>query len=259
MQDAIAFFALRLTAGIGIMLLLMPRKSVTSEFFRILMLVCLGLSVVSTLTSAGGMLGPISICIAAFLGSVFWLLERRALGTTALFVVSLMAIEETGRAIFRLAALDDETTSAVADTATTSAQAIVPLLFSTIASTGTLGAAMAGMLLGHRYLTAPGMPLVPLFRLNDALGLTGLLRMAVSGVLLMQHGLPGSGSGPLVWLMLRWLAGIAGPLVVWLMVRRILRYRNTQSATGVLFVGVILTFLGELSGDLLYRTTGISY
>ena len=30
------------------------------------------------------------------------------------------------------------------------------------------------------------------------------------------------------------------------MVWRILRYRNTQAATGVLFVGVIVTFIGEL-------------
>jgi hypothetical protein len=35
------------------------------------------------------------------------------------------------------------------------------------------------------------------------------------------------------------------------MVWRILKYRNTQSATGVLFAGVILTFIGELSAALL--------
>ena len=32
---------------------------------------------------------------------------------------------------------------------------------------------------------------------------------------------------------------------------RILRYRNTQAATGVLFAGVILVFLGEMSAALL--------
>jgi len=37
------------------------------------------------------------------------------------------------------------------------------------------------------------------------------------------------------------------------MVWRILRYRNTQAATGVLFVGVIVTFIGELSATLVSR------
>jgi hypothetical protein len=43
------------------------------------------------------------------------------------------------------------------------------------------------------------------------------------------------------------------------MVHRILSYRNTQSATGVLFVAVILTFIGELTGDLLLRTVRIPF
>ena len=43
------------------------------------------------------------------------------------------------------------------------------------------------------------------------------------------------------------------------MVLRILRYRNTQSATGVLFVGVILTFIGEATAALLYRELSIPF
>jgi hypothetical protein len=52
---------------------------------------------------------------------------------------------------------------------------------------------------------------------------------------------------------MRWLAGILGPICVAIMVWRILKYRNTQAATGVLFVGVILTFIGEMSASLLYH------
>jgi hypothetical protein len=62
-----------------------------------------------------------------------------------------------------------------------------------------------------------------------------------------------------IWLALRWLAGIVGPFVVWHMVRRILAFRNTQSATGVLFVGVVLTFIGELMGDVLFRLVGVPF
>jgi hypothetical protein len=46
---------------------------------------------------------------------------------------------------------------------------------------------------------------------------------------------------------------LAGPLLLSLMVRRILRYRNTQSATGVLFAAVILVFIGETTAALLFR------
>ena len=35
------------------------------------------------------------------------------------------------------------------------------------------------------------------------------------------------------------------------MTLRILRYRNTQAATGVLFAAVILSFIGEMSAALL--------
>jgi len=36
-------------------------------------------------------------------------------------------------------------------------------------------------------------------------------------------------------------------------VLRILKYRNTQSATGVLFAAVILAFIGETTAALLFR------
>jgi hypothetical protein len=48
-------------------------------------------------------------------------------------------------------------------------------------------------------------------------------------------------------------------MVVCVMVQRILRYRNTQAATGVLFVGVILTFIGELTADLLQRVLSVPF
>ena len=57
---------------------------------------------------------------------------------------------------------------------------------------------------------------------------------------------------------MRWLAGLLGPLVIACMADRILRYRNTQAATGVLFAGVILTFIGEMSAALLYTELHVS-
>jgi hypothetical protein len=58
------------------------------------------------------------------------------------------------------------------------------------------------------------------------------------------------------WLAIRWLAGLIGPLAMALMVPRILKYRNTQSATGVLFAGVILAFMGEMAATLLSNEVG---
>jgi hypothetical protein len=130
---------------------------------------------------------------------------------------------------------------------------------SALASAATLGAAMTGMLLGHRYLTAPGMPLAPLIWLNAGLGLATIFRCLVSvGALATGSGLL-TESTYWIWLALRWLAGILGPGAACVMVHRILRYRNTQAATGVLFVAVIFTFIGELTADLLQRVLGIPF
>jgi len=90
-------------------------------------------------------------------------------------------------------------------------------------------------------------------------GAAGLFRLGLSSYMVLAHGLPAVSGVESAWLLLRWVGGIFGPLAVWWLVRRILRYRNTQSATGVLFVGVILTFLGELSGDLLTWSTHVPY
>jgi hypothetical protein len=56
-----------------------------------------------------------------------------------------------------------------------------------------------------------------------------------------------------IWLAMRWICGIVAPLILAILVRQILRYRNTQSATGVLFAGDILVFIGETTAALLAR------
>lgn len=244
MQDAVAFFVVRLIGGMGLALCAMPRKDVVSAFFRIVLLVMLGLAVLFTL-SVGRISQQfwwgVSMCVVAFAGSVCFLLERRSAGTWLIGIITTLAlIGPWNEGLPRSEGhwLD---------------------LASALASAATLGTTFIGMLLGHRYLTAPGMPLAPLVRLNGWLGVAALFRLLVSAIALT------SGVGALTqstywsWLALRWLAGILGPIAVCVMVQRILRYRNTQAATGVLFVGVILTFIGELSGDLLQRALRIPF
>ncbi len=59
-----------------------------------------------------------------------------------------------------------------------------------------------------------------------------------------------------LWLGVRWVIGLVGPLVLGWMAWETARIRSTQSATGILYVVVILVFLGELTSQLLLEKTG---
>jgi hypothetical protein len=245
MQDAIAFFSLRLIFGMSLMLCAMPRSNVPSAFFRIILLVVLGLAALFSLNSPAMLWWGVALGAAAFVGSVLWLLERRRAGTLAIGLILVLSLLS---AILLLAKLPVGATHGLWLSG-----------LSALASAGTLGGAMTGMLLGHRYLTAPGMPLAPLIWLNAGLGMAGVFRFLASlGALVLGFSVL---TEPTywIWLALRWLAGILGPLAACILVHRILRYRNTQAATGVLFVAVILTFIGELTADLLQRALGVPF
>jgi hypothetical protein len=205
------------------------------------MLVLLGLNVLLALTAecriARG--GAVLMAVAAFVGSALWMLERRRAGEALLYVLGIVSAV----VLIRDAWLRDGSVG----------------VFAALATAGTLGGTMTAMLLGHRYLTAPGMPLSPLYALNAFLGGAVLLRASVSAVLLLVSRVSMSDATVATWLALRWLAGIGGPAVAVILVWRILRYRNTQSATGVLFAAVVLAFIGELAAALLARQVGVPF
>lgn len=250
----IAQFALRLVCGISLMWVLMPRERITSGFFRIQMLLALALSVLAAVAMSPFADPSVSAPIlpsnfarvlcgvlagVCFIGSVVWKLGRRQAGSICVFAVALLST-----AILLLSSVSWQVL-------------VTPLgaliIVSEIATALLIGGATAGMLLGHWYLTAPTMSIDPLDRVNTWFGSAAGLRLCISaaGLIFAWHAL--DGGAPAVWLSLRWLAGIFGPIILALMVRRILRYRNTQAATGVLFVGVIVTFIGELSATLASR------
>lgn len=248
----IAQFALRLMLGMSAMWSLMPRHQVSVGFFRIQMLIVMGLSVLSALTFGELSHVPetvavvpvswgtplcIALAVAAFFGSAFWTLGRRGLGAVIVFAILILSggllvgstMTSLNSGLSWLAASGEITTAL------------------------SLGGAMTGMLLGHWYLTAPTMSIDPLSSLNKFFGIAVGLRLIVSLLALVLGWALLDSTTHWLWLSLRWLAGILGPLILVVMVSRILRYKNTQSATGVLFVGVILTFIGELSATLLAR------
>lgn len=247
----IAQFAVRLICGMSLTWLLMPRAAVTPGFFRIQTLVTLGLAVLAALMLGGHaslMEGEtwlsrrvavglaVLIAVASYAASVIWMLGRRRPGDAGLYVIAACA-----------AALLLGLTPAVRGWTT------VFTALSEASAAWLLGAAMTAMLLGHWYLTATGMSLAPLVRLNQLLGAAALTRIVVAAIGLLT--LPDLESGRVapILIFLRWSAGCVAPILMVLLVWRILRYRNTQSATGVLFAAVILTIIGETTAALLAR------
>jgi hypothetical protein len=109
------------------------------------------------------------------------------------------------------------------------------------------------MLMGHSYLTAPAMSMTPLLRLLVALFVATLVRMLFAGYELWHWASPSWTSDIWLWLPLRWGVGFAGPLLGGWMAWRCAKIRSTQSATGILYVVVVLCFIGELTGEVLRR------
>ena len=288
----IAQFALRLICGMSLMWALMPRRQVTSGFFRIQMLVVMGLGVLAALSMAmdaqsaireagsyepalvlpSPLIASFPACLIAvlgFVGSVLWTLERRrvaaVIGFGVLYVSAVLSAVQyagVGHDGFILTVGDTIVKFSTSAVSSTCPQFLA--IVSEFAGAAVLGSTVVGMLLGHWYLTTPTMSIEPLKRLNLFLGIAGVLRLMISAsvVLMLWEGAFDSAETsarlaalPKAWMGLRWLAGVIGPLVVSLMVWRILKYRNTQAATGVLFVGVILAFIGDMTAALLLQET----
>lgn len=246
-------FALRLIVGLSLTWLLLPRRQITSGFFRIQFLVTLGFNVLVALTAPqwdglgeGDSLtwvrwGAIAGAIASFVGSVLWTLERRWGGTVA------------GVLVFGMATATLLLPPAVG---LPSAAPLWLRVLSSFSGAWIVGGLTGAMLLGHWYLTATGMPLQPL---QSAARLAQFAAVTQLGAALLAMALAPSeiraslADSQFVWTLLRWLAGVLGPLLLAWMTPGTLKYRNTQSATGVLFAGVILTFIGQAAALLLLR------
>jgi hypothetical protein len=107
-----------------------------------------------------------------------------------------------------------------------------------------LGMTLAAMLLGHWYLNSPTMKIDPLFRLVVLMAVAIAVRAALCGLGLgleiNRFGVPSTQQ--ILLLALRWTTGLLGAGVVVSLTYATLRIPNTQSATGLLYVGVIVTF-----------------
>jgi hypothetical protein len=251
----IAIFALRLAFGLLACLWLLSPAQVNPRFFRVHFLTALGLAAVAWFFAREEVGASTHLILAAalllsFFGSVVWHLEGAPLGRTSIYlataalgaVLILVGTEVRGRAS---ATHNPNDAWLVADDFTSAA---------------VLGASTTAMLMGHSYLIAPAMSLTPLLTLLGALGVSLAARLALAALGLWQWTELAAWSNLeselVLWLAVRWLVGFVGPIVLGWMAWETTRIRSTQSATGILYVVVILCFLGELTSQLLLSKTG---
>jgi len=142
-----------------------------------------------------------------------------------------------------------------------------PLLLATeLSSVLLLGAAASAMILGHWYLVVLDLPITALRRLTVLLVVGLVLRALIVGVVLagpvhaayqdaraLAAGL-WSPDGVFVWM--RVLFGIAGPLSLVWFIWKTVEIRSTQSATGILYVQLFLVLSGELLAHYLRIAAG---
>lgn len=249
-------FVFRLTFGVALAMGVTPARYVTSGFYRVHLWVLMGLNTLAALAVYSlyaeveveqqvltnwrlVFAAAIAIAVVSYVGSVVWLYERTGAGINAVFLVAALALS-----------------AAVLATPWTNVDKSlgVTLAILDLASSGVLlGATMAAMFLGHWYLNTPTMELLPLKRLVLLMIGAIIARTLVSGTgLAMQIGSP----QPLetafwIFVAFRWLSGLLGTAMLALMTWYTLKVPNTQSATGILYAGVIFTFLGELTSQLL--------
>lgn len=116
-----------------------------------------------------------------------------------------------------------------------------------------LGAGVLSMLLGHSYLTRPGLSIVPLKHLVKIFMILVFIEafVAILSMILLSPTdrlinalLLRNFEGLYLWI--RLLIGMLGPLILTPMIVLTVRDRATMSATGLLYVAMMMVIIGEI-------------
>jgi hypothetical protein len=252
----LAVFCLRLAAGMMGCLLFLPARLINQRFYRthFLTVLALALGPLFLADVSGAYVWPLRLTLSvalvlAFAGSFVWSLEGAPAGRT-IIVLCTMAL------VGGLTLLEIGESSA-----SSSLDVGVARLVGGFTSAAVLGAAMTAMLMGHSYLVAPQMSLLPLLRLIGLLAVALGVRMVADGSRFwwwtQRFSSDTLGNDTLLVLPVRWLVGLLLPLGLGWMAWQTTRIRSTQSSTGILYVVVIFVFLGELM-TLLLREKGVT-
>ncbi len=244
-------FLCRFGWGLSVALVLTPATGVPGGFFRVNLLVIMGLATLAALVGPTGAADtswaiPAAAALVAWMGSVAWYGERRRAGNgmclacAALLAAATLLASTAGRP------WSEAGWPGVAG-ALVGGRALVSGLV--------VGLTVHAMLLGHWYLNAPGMRVEVLRRMIDAALAAWALQLAVviATTLAARAGGPpiAAGDTTVALATLRWLAGLIGLPVLLVMARKTLDIPNTQSATGILYVACLAAILGELTAQLL--------
>ena len=238
-------FLCRFAWGLAFGLAVTPSALVPAGFFRVNLLVVMGLCTFAALVAwsaaAGGeWVAAVAAAVVAWMGSVAWLGEKRRAGMTLVLVCGGITAGFTAW----LAARGDS-----------------PPLAGAIGAIGAIvsglvtGLTVHAMLLGHWYLNAPGTRVDVLRRLTwiAVAAVVVQFLIAAAGVPRLP---PLAGDPATVALIaLRWLAGLVGLPILLVMSQKTLEIPNTQSATGILYVACLAAITGELAAQLLQTRT----
>jgi hypothetical protein len=242
-----------LAAGGLVSLALIPPGEVSRGFFRF------SAALYAALIAAGvtvGSRGPVGVpALACFAAAGL---------TGAIVAVRAIPLSGAGRPALALAAL-----TAVAGTLCDSALGADPASralggAAAVASAMLLGSVITAMVLGHWYLVMPALPPDPLLRLTRVYAGSVLARAASAAAIVGLHYAVSGGrplarlldsAGPLVGA--RLLFGLVAPGVLALMALPTVRVRDTQPATGMLYVACVLVLVGEGIAHYLAVRTGV--
>ena len=233
-------FLCRFGWGMAAALAVTPALLVPAGFFRVNLLVVLGLASVAAFLARAEVPGPAwmlaaGASVVAWLGSIAWFGERTRAGMTLCRIAAVLLAAAT--------VLVQPRSGAAA-----AGEALISGLV--------VGLTVHAMLLGHWYLNAPGMSVDALRKMIDwALAAWGVqLVLCLATAAIDPSGLRLAGGTATALLSLRWLAGLVGLPVLLVMSRKTLDIPNTQSATGILYVACLAAILGELTAQLLHAS-----
>jgi hypothetical protein len=238
----LADFGVRLAFGLTLALTATSWRTVPVRFFRLQSQIALGVLVLAALAQGksswtAGLIGLIIAgAVCAYLASVTWGLGLPPI-STALGVLSalfsgawlVMASRSSDPGMWAMTALNRATSGLL------------------------IGATLHSMLLGHHYLVAPSMTIVPLTRSLDLIVAALVVRGLMAGMgAWATHagtaGTPWNGQAlDVTFLAMRWGMGLVGAGVSVYLARRTAAIRSTQSATGILYITTIFVLFGEVA------------
>ena len=128
-----------------------------------------------------------------------------------------------------------------------------------------MGSALLAMMLGHSYLTERSMGIGPLKRLTYLFAIVFSIRILISvtglvvalsllGDLEFKHQLYRYA----FMVCVRCFAGLVLPAALGYMVIQTVQLRSTQSATGILYIVTVMVLIGELVGQYLLMSVGLT-